>query len=142
LTRKPHVPHCALPLKNKSFSRWTCAKRFILPTARYQEVKSHLRNPLFQDLFAHHWTKAAFDQDKNYYTFVWDVLTAAMLADPTLVTEARSYPVDVDTTYGPSYGQSLAFRGYGPEGTQTAKIVFSVDQDKLWKMIDNLCESL
>jgi inosine-uridine nucleoside N-ribohydrolase len=109
---------------------------------RYQEVKSHLHNPLFQDMFAHHWTKAMFDQDKNYYTFVWDVLAASMVVDPSLVTEERSYPVDIDTNYGPSYGQSIAFRGYGPEGTQTARIVFSVDQNKLWKMIDNLCDSL
>jgi len=109
---------------------------------RYQEVKEHMHNPLFQDMYAHHWTKPMFDKDKNYYTFVWDALAAAMVVDPSLVTEERTYPVDIDTTYGLSYGQSIAFRGPGPEGTQPAKIVFTVDEKKLWNMIDGLCDSL
>jgi inosine-uridine nucleoside N-ribohydrolase len=140
----PEAARTALraPFKEQIIFPLDVCEKIHFTYARYQEVKSHLHNPLFQDLFAHHWTKAMFDKDKNYYTFVWDVLAASMVVDPSLVTEARSYPVDVDTTYGPSYGQSLAFRGYGPEGTQTAKIVFSVDQDKLWTMIDKLCESL
>lgn len=109
---------------------------------RYNELAGRLHNPVFKDMFAHHWTKAMFDQDKNYYTFVWDVLTAVYVIDPELVTEASVYPVDIDTNYSPSYGQSIAFRGYGPEGTQKAKIVFTVDEQKLWNMIDNLFEGL
>jgi len=140
----PEAARTALraPFKEQIIFPLDVCEKVHFTSDRYQEVNQRLHNPLFKDMFAHHWTKPMFDKDKNYYTFVWDAIAAAMMLDPSLVTEARTYPVDIDTNYGLSYGQSIAFRGYGPEGTQQAKIVFTIDEDKLWKIIDTLCDDL
>ena len=140
----PEAARTALraPFKEQIIFPLDVCEKIHFDKQRYNELAGRLHNPVFQELFAHHWTKAAFDKDKNYYTFVWDVLTAAFVLDPAIVTEAAVYPVDVDTNYSPSYGQSIAFRGYGPEGTQKAKIIFTVDEKKLWSMIDDLFTNL
>ena len=44
--------------------------------------------------------------------------------------------------YGPGYGDTLAYRGFGPEGTQKARIVFAVDQDRLWPMVEKVFDRL
>ena len=130
------------PFKEQIIFPLDVCEKIHFTAERYQQIKQRIHNPLFQDMLANHWTTPMFKKDKNFYTFIWDVLAAAMVIDPSLVTEARSYPVDVDATYGPSYGQSLAFLGVGPEGTQSAKIVFTVDENKVWNMIYDLCSSL
>jgi inosine-uridine nucleoside N-ribohydrolase len=51
-------------------------------------------------------------------------------------------PVDVNDVFSPSYGQTLAYKGVGPEGTQKARIILSVDEKKLWQMVYTLADKL
>ena len=140
----PEAARTALraPFKEQIIFPLDVCEKIRFTSDKYKKLEQRLSNPLFKDMFANHWTKPMFDKDKNFYTFVWDALAAAMVVEPSLVTEESSYPVDIDTNYGPSYGQSIAFRGYGPEGTQKARIIFTVNEDKLWDLIDRLFESL
>ena len=140
----PEAARTALraPFKEQIIFPLDVCEKIRFTSDKYKELEQRLSNPLFKDMFANHCTKPMFDKDKNFYTFVWDALAAAMVVEPSLVTEESSYPVDIDTNYGPSYGQSIAFRGYGPEGTQKARIIFTVNEDKLWDLIDRLFESL
>ncbi len=73
--------------------------------------------------------------------FIWDVLAAAVVIDPSLIVDEEKMPVDVNDVYSPSYGQSLAYR-IAPRGTQTARIVTAVDQFKLRAMLDRLFDSI
>ena len=75
-------------------------------------------------------------------TFIWDVLTAAMLIDPSVITEEVTMPVDVNDVWSPSYGQTLAYITVQPEGTQKARIVKTVDQAKILKMIEEAFKTL
>jgi purine nucleosidase len=44
---------------------------------------------------------------ENYY--LWDELEAAALIDPTLITKEQVLYIDVDTTRGPNYGDTLSW---------------------------------
>ena len=46
--------------------------------------------------------------------------------------------IDVNDVWSPSYGQTLAYLGLAPDGTQKARIVKTVDQQKIYSMLDNL----
>jgi inosine-uridine nucleoside N-ribohydrolase len=109
---------------------------------RFQELNRRVKNPIFQELIAHHWMTPLFGQGEPFINYIWDVLAAASVIDPTLITEERTYPVDVNDSFSMSYGQSLAFTGVGPEGSQKARIVFTVDENKLWQMIFKMADEL
>lgn len=110
---------------------------------KYFDMKKKVKSPLFQKMIKNHWMSAEFEQHKNPGdNYVWDVLAAALVIDPAIITEEVTMPVDVNAVFSPSYGQTLAYKGVGPEGTQKARIILTVDDKKLWNMIYGLCDKL
>jgi purine nucleosidase len=67
---------------------------------------------------------------------MWDELAVAVWLDPSIVTKARELRVDVSTTFGPNYGDSLSWsEGEAPGmGEQAARVVFDVDVPKFERM--------
>jgi inosine-uridine nucleoside N-ribohydrolase len=45
---------------------------------------------------------------------VWDTIAAAVVIDPTLITEEETRWVDVNSDYGLDYGRSLGYSKQGP----------------------------
>ncbi|MBO4295420.1 MAG: nucleoside hydrolase [Desulfovibrio sp.] len=76
-----------------------------------------------------------FSKDPKFTHFVWDVIVAAYLIDPTIVTSQRLCSIDVNTQFGLSYGQSLAYLSHCPPGCQKAAVVMDIDQKKFWNMV-------
>lgn len=64
---------------------------------------------------------------------LWDETAAAVWLDPSLVTEQESLYLDVNTQFGPSYGDMLSWREhYQPGvGEQKAQVVRRVDVPRL-----------
>ena len=65
-------------------------------------------------------------------------MPALFLVSPEIVTESRDLWVDVDATFGADYGRALGYKKGAPVGTQKAKVVFGVDQQKFWDGYVNL----
>ena len=79
----------------------------------------------------------SFEKNPSFTHFVWDVLVAAAIIDPAIITGERTCAIDVNTQYGLSYGQSLAYPKAAPAGTRSARIVTDVDQKRFWNMVNN-----
>jgi inosine-uridine nucleoside N-ribohydrolase len=77
-----------------------------------------------------------FEKDPNFTFYLWDVLVAAIIIDPTLITQEELAFIDVDDQVGLSYGQSLAYPDVGPLGAQKARIVLGIDQARFWDMLN------
>ena len=56
--------------------------------------------------------------------------------------EEINLPVDVNDVYSSSYGQTLAYKGLGPEGSRKARIILNVNADKIHEMIRNVFDKL
>ncbi|MHC4656066.1 MAG: nucleoside hydrolase [Planctomycetota bacterium] len=83
----------------------------------------------------------SFQKDLSYTRLVWDTIAAAVVIDPTLITEEQTRWVDVNSDYGLDYGRSLSYSKQGPAGTQRARILFSIDEKRFWNlMVDMLTE--
>jgi purine nucleosidase len=67
---------------------------------------------------------------------MWDELAVAVWLDPSIVTKAKDLRVDVSTTFGPNYGDSLSWsEGEAPGlGEQSARVVFEVNVPKFERM--------
>ena len=75
-----------------------------------------------------------FKKDPNYTRLVWDTIAAAVVIDPTLITEEETRWVDVNSDYGLDYGRSLGYSKRGPTGTQKARILFTIDEERFWNL--------
>ncbi|MCD8349643.1 MAG: nucleoside hydrolase [Planctomycetaceae bacterium] len=73
--------------------------------------------------------------DPDHTFFIWDVLVAAMLIDESLITDEITHRIDINDSFGLSYGQSLAYPSHGPAGSRPARIVLDIDQDRFWSML-------
>ena len=67
---------------------------------------------------------------------MWDELAVAVWLDPSIITKAKDLRVDVSTTFGPNYGDSLSWsEGEAPGmGEQSARVVYEVDVPKFERM--------
>lgn len=130
------------PFKEQIIFPLDCCEKIRFTKERYDKLASLLKTPHFQKMFANHWAADSFKANPKYYTFVWDVLCAAYVIDPSVITKEETLPVDVNDIYGPTYGETLAFRGRGPIGSQKARIVFEVNEDKIWQQVEALFKEL
>ncbi len=80
----------------------------------------------------------AFKKNPDSTRLVWDTIAAAVVIDPTLIVEEETRWIDVDSDYGPDYGRSLGYRKQGPAGTQKARILMTVDEQRFWNLMVDL----
>lgn len=113
-----------------------------LSRQEYQVLTGKITQPWARAMWKDYWAGPLFQQDPGFSSYIWDVLAAAVVIDPLVITREETLPVDVNDQYGPGYGDTLAYRGFGPEGTQKARIVFAVDQDRLWPMVEKVFDRL
>ena len=79
-----------------------------------------------------------FEKNPNYTRLVWDTVAAAVVIDPTLIVEEETRWVDVNSDYGLDYGRSLGYHKQGPAGTQKARILFTIDEERFWNLMVDL----
>lgn len=117
-------------------------ERVAMNAARYHDLESRIRTPIFKNLWDNHYMKEVFKNNPDHKNYVWDVLAAAVAIDPSLVEEEYFQYVDVNDIYSPCYGKTLAFQGEPPEGTRKAHIVQTIDQARLWSMITKVFDKM
>ena len=106
---------------------------------QYKKVTEIITNPDLKAMMKRNFLNTLFIEDPNYVHYIWDVIAGAIIIDPTLIKEEVTRYVDVNSQFGFSYGQSVAFERNQPVGTQQARIVVTIDGDRLWKMVEDYC---
>ncbi len=79
-----------------------------------------------------------FEENADYTRLVWDTIAAAVVIDPTLIVEEETRWVDVNSDYNLDYGRSLGYKKQGPAGTQKARILFTIDEERFWNLMVDL----
>lgn len=110
--------------------------------ADYMELTGKIKNAWAKSMWDNYWAAPLYKADHNFSNYIWDVLAAAVVIDPSVVTEEATLPIDVNDQYGLGYGETLAFKGFGPEGTQKVRIVYTVNHQKLWPMVEKVFDKL
>lgn len=103
----------------------------------YDRFQKTLSPTPFASMLSSSKVAAFFAKKPEAARYIWDVLVAAMLIDPSLVTSEETHPIDVNDVVSPSYGQSLAYIGQGPLGSQKARIILEMDQKRFLDMLND-----
>ena len=103
--------------------------------------KHIIKKPEFNTMMARHYLAERLENISGP-TFIWDVLAAALIVDPSVILEEVTMPIDVNDVYSPSYGQTLAYIRVQPEGTQKARIIKTIDEKKVLWIIHDIFKTL
>ena len=104
---------------------------------RYDHLKSITKNPIILNMLQRNFLNQLFIDDPNYTHYIWDVIAACIVIDPTLIKDEVTRYVDVNSQFGFSYGQAVAFERNQPIGSQQARILLKVDGERLWSMVED-----
>jgi purine nucleosidase len=81
----------------------------------------------------------SFNEDAAAISYIYDTLALAYLIDPTFATDVKEMWVDVDCTWGPSYGRTLGYEEERPAKLlQKAKVVRRFDNERFFKLFVDL----
>lgn len=108
---------------------------------RFNEIISIMKNQDLVMMMKRNFLNTLFIENPQYVHYIWDVIAASILIDPTIIKEEVTRYVDVNAQFGFSYGQAVAFSGNQPVGTQQARIILTVDEARLWEMIYDYCSN-
>ena len=125
-------------LKEQIFVPLDACEKVTIHRSDYNDWQRKINSKILVDMMK---SRATAEFSGSERRFIWDVLAAAIVIDPTLILDDETMPVDVNDVYSPSYGETLAYRT-APRGTQTARIIMSVDQFKLRNMLDKFFSSI
>ena len=124
--------------KEQIFLPLDACEKVTIHRSDYDAWQSKVKSPIIAELMTR---KAQIEFSGVDRRFIWDVLAAAAVIDPSIIVDEETMPVDVNDVYSPSYGETLAYRT-APRGARTARIVTAVDQFKLRAMLDRLFDSI
>ncbi len=134
----PEAARIALraPFKEQIIVGLDVAEDLVFDKKHFDRYLKTLNNNKLSQLLRRTHVGESFEKGDYFTHFVWDVLVAAILIDPTIITKEITQYVDVNDQFGLSYGQSLAFPINGPRGSQKARIILDIDTARFWNMLN------
>ena len=107
-----------------------------LSTGKFDELRSITKWEGYQAIMDDSAAAAVFSEDANAKWWVWDLLVAAYLIDPTIVTHSVNTYVRTETEFGPEYGRTIPSAD-NPGGLQKVEIVLGVDVSRFWEVVES-----
>lgn len=124
------------PLKEQIVFGLDVCEKVVFRKDHYDRLMKSIGKNSLTDMLQGTFVGQMFQKDAKFTHFVWDVLVAAAIIDPTIITEEKDCAIDINIQYGLSYGQSLAYPKNAPAGCQQARIITNVDQERFWNMVN------
>lgn len=99
-------------------------------------VKTYLSPKIHAAIAKAHTPVAEYLTKFSVPSYMWDELSACALIDPSIITKAKRFYVDIDVDHGPSYGETLFWAPDTvlPPYAQMATVQFDVDTQKLYDL--------
>jgi len=92
-----------------------------------------------KEIFAGTWVEDSFKRDANARVNVFDTLALAYLIDPSYATKVEELYVDVDISFGPSYGRTYGYWQDQPTDLlQKIKVVKEFDVTRFFELYVDL----
>ncbi len=124
------------PFKEQIMVGLDVAEKLVFAKDNYDRFLKTLNGNALAGILERSHVGVSFSKNPQFTHFVWDVLVSAILIEPEIVTEEVTQFVDVNDQFGLSYGQSLPFPLVGPQGTQKARIILTINENRFWDMLN------
>ncbi|MCQ2184270.1 MAG: nucleoside hydrolase [Bacteroidales bacterium] len=106
----------------------------LMDSARYMSLYDKLPDERMKDVFRGGFHYPAFKDTPGMKIPVWDLISAAIVLDKSVVTKSNLCPVDViDNPASPEYGRTVVSSS-APR--PSACIPLAINEDKFWKLVN------
>lgn len=135
--------------------RWDPEAAHIVLTADWPRIQLYPIDPTTGSLYQDWMKDAIADSDSPIADYIgawgmtqfplWDEGAAASILNPALIKRQETLLVDCDTTFGPSYGDTLSWPlGHGPNlGERPVDVIFQMHNEALEQyVVDVLTQEL
>jgi len=109
--------------------------------SHYDNLISGIKNELLKKIFTEGYIDKMFQNDPDAQSQVWDVISAALAIDPTLLLESNTESVDVNVNPDDiQYGKTLVDNDN--KDLQKAIIPLKIDNDRFWVLVSEALSRL
>ncbi|MBQ3893260.1 MAG: nucleoside hydrolase [Desulfovibrio sp.] len=125
------------PFKRQMVLGLDVCEKVVFQRDHYDRILRTLDKSPLADMLSSTFVGRSFEANSSFTHYVWDVLVAAVIIDPSLITGYVDMPVDVVDSYGLAYGQSIAYPQIAPPGCQVMRIVTDIDAARFWDLLND-----
>lgn len=130
------------PFNKMTFFGLDVCNNVKMTKADFDQNHDWIQNENIRSIYEKNFLSGIFASQPDTTWCIWDLLAAASVINPNIITESETCPITVDTTFGMTYGKTIPYRENAPADAQEAVIVKSINKDQLWRMIERLMKSL
>ena len=107
-----------------------------LSKEKFDELRSSIKCKEYQAIMDDSTPAYVFSEDPNAEWWIWDLLVAAYIIDPTLVTNSTNSFVKTETEFGSEFGRTIPYTD-NPDKLQNVEIVLGVDIPRFWEVVQS-----
>lgn len=107
---------------------------------KYMEIYNSIDSEPLKEMFRRNYAYQLFDENPSAKQLVWDIISAVIAIDSSIITEYKDARLDVDDNpESPTYGK--VFETQSPL-CQIIRIPLRIDQEKFWNIVTSYVSRL
>lgn len=100
---------------------------------RFMEIYNSIDSEPIREMFRRNYAYELFEEDPDANQLVWDLISAIITIDSSIITEYKDVRLDVDDVPdSPTYGK--VYETQSPS-RQTVRVPLKIDQDRFWNIV-------
>lgn len=105
----------------------------IMDKARFMSVYDAIRSEDIRSMIRGNFPFPDFQENPSSIQYIWDLVSAAIVINPHIITEYKDIRIDIDDSPGsPAYGRSFET---DDESCQIIRVPSSIDQARFWDIL-------
>ena len=138
-------PEAAAVCLRAPFARQTIASldvcnKVTMDKNRYDDMCSRITDERLLQIFHNCFHYSDFQKHPDMTSYIWDVISAAVIIDEDIVKSSMTVRVDVqDNPSKPEYGRTFVTDS---TERQYARVLTEVDTDRIWDLVYKVIESI
>lgn len=121
------------PFQRQTIASLDVCNHITMDKKRYDDMCDHIEDEGLLEIYHNCFHYQDFKNDPKHISYIWDVISAAVILDEKIITSSQNVRVDVqDDPSLPEYGRTYVTDN---PNCQYARILTTADADRIWDMV-------
>jgi len=122
------------PFKKQTIVSLDICNKVLMNLTQFMTIYNSVKSEEIRKLIRNNFPYPEFEADPSSSQYIWDVISAAIAIDPTIITDYDDQRLDVDDNpESPTYGKSFVT---SDPSRQYVRIPIGIDEKRLWNLVE------
>lgn len=122
------------PFKKQTIVSLDICNKVLMDRAQFMTIYDSVKSEEIRKLLRNNFPYPEFEANPASSQYIWDVISAAIAVDPTIITDYDDRRLDVDDKpESPTYGKSFITTD---SSRQLVRIPTEIDENRLWQIVE------